>query len=121
VDVWKIVHQVRSAGCVKGVILRNMAGREKDAGRLYESGYKQQCSQAKFFGQAKYFKFKRETVFRSGHCLSKHRMKRYASNLRGHGSLAPPSTSVVERKKKEQYLLDVQSSTDKKLAKTKDR
>ena len=40
-DEWKIVHQVRSADCVNGLILRNMAGREKDAGRLYESGYKQ--------------------------------------------------------------------------------
>jgi len=35
--------------------------------------------------------------------------------------LAPLSTPVVARKKKEQYLLDVQSSTDKKLAKTQDR
>jgi len=35
------LHQVRSATCVKGLILRNMAGREKDAGRLYENGYKQ--------------------------------------------------------------------------------
>ena len=26
--------------CVKGLILRNMAGRKRDAGRLYESGYK---------------------------------------------------------------------------------
>jgi len=26
---------------VKGLILRNMAGRERDAGRLYESGHKQ--------------------------------------------------------------------------------
>ena len=41
VDEWKIVHQVRNAGCVNGLILRNMAGREKDAGRLYKSGYKQ--------------------------------------------------------------------------------
>jgi len=41
VDEWKIVHQDRSAGCVKGLILRNMAGREKDAGRLHESDYKQ--------------------------------------------------------------------------------
>jgi len=34
--------------------------------------------------------------------------------------LAPLSTPVVARKKKEQYLLDVQSSTDKKLAETQD-
>jgi len=34
--------------------------------------------------------------------------------------LAALSTPVVAMKKKEQYLLDVQSSTDKKLAKTKD-
>jgi len=26
---------------LKGLILRNMAGRERDAGRLYGSGYKQ--------------------------------------------------------------------------------
>jgi len=34
--------------------------------------------------------------------------------------LAPLSTPVVAKKKKEQYLLDVQSSTDKNLAKTQD-
>jgi len=37
---WKIEHQIRKC-CVKRLILRNMAGRERDAGRLYESGYKQ--------------------------------------------------------------------------------
>jgi len=37
---WKIEHQIRKC-CVKGLILRNMAGRERDAGRLYENGYKQ--------------------------------------------------------------------------------
>jgi len=37
---WKIEHQI-SKCCVKGFILRNMAGRERDAGCLYESGYKQ--------------------------------------------------------------------------------
>jgi len=37
---WQIEHQVRRC-CKKGLILRNMAGREKGAGRLYESGYKQ--------------------------------------------------------------------------------
>jgi len=35
--------------------------------------------------------------------------------------LAPLSTPVVARKKKEQYLLDVQSSTDKNLAKMQHR
>jgi len=35
----KIEHQVRKCS-VKGLIVRNMAGRERDAGRLYESGYK---------------------------------------------------------------------------------
>jgi len=29
------------ADCVQGLILKNMAGREKDAGCLYKSGYKQ--------------------------------------------------------------------------------
>ena len=37
---WKIEHQIRKC-CVKGLILRNMAGRQRDAGCLYESGYKQ--------------------------------------------------------------------------------
>jgi len=37
---WKIQHQIRKY-CVKALILRNIAGRERDAGRLYESGYKQ--------------------------------------------------------------------------------
>jgi len=37
---WKIKHQIRKV-CVKGLIVRNMAGRERDSGRLYESGYKQ--------------------------------------------------------------------------------
>jgi len=34
--------------------------------------------------------------------------------------LAPLSSPVIARKKKEQYLLDVQSSTDKKLAEMQD-
>jgi len=34
--------------------------------------------------------------------------------------LTPMSTPVVARKKKEQYLLDVKSSTDKKLARPLD-
>jgi len=37
---WKTEHQIKKC-CVKGLILRNMAGRESDAGCLYESGYKQ--------------------------------------------------------------------------------
>ena len=36
---WKIEHQIRKC-CVKGLIMRNMAGRESDAGCRYESGYK---------------------------------------------------------------------------------
>ena len=36
---WNIEHQVRKC-CGKGLILRNTAGRETDAGRLYESGYR---------------------------------------------------------------------------------
>jgi len=43
------------------------------------------------------------------------------SNLKEHGTLGPLSTPVVARKKKEQYVLDVQSSTGKKLAKTQER
>jgi len=35
---WKIEHQLRKC-CVKGLILKNMAGRERDACRLYECGY----------------------------------------------------------------------------------
>jgi len=34
----KIEHKVRKCR-VEGLILRNMAERERDAGRLYESGY----------------------------------------------------------------------------------
>jgi len=34
---WKIEHQLRKR-CVKGLILRDMAGSERDAGCLYESG-----------------------------------------------------------------------------------
>jgi len=34
---------------VKDLILRNMAGREKDAGRQYESSCKQLPGEAKFF------------------------------------------------------------------------
>ena len=36
----KIEHQVRKC-CVKGLLLRNMAGREIDVAPLHESGYKQ--------------------------------------------------------------------------------
>jgi len=37
---WKTEHQIKKC-CVKGLILRNMAGHESDAVCLYESGYKQ--------------------------------------------------------------------------------
>jgi len=37
---WKIEHHVRKS-CVKELTLRNMAGRHRDAGRLYENGCKQ--------------------------------------------------------------------------------
>jgi len=37
---WKTEHQIKKC-CVKGLILRNMAGRESDADCLYENGYKQ--------------------------------------------------------------------------------
>ena len=33
---WKIEHQVRKC-CLKGLILRTMAGHERDAGRLYDN------------------------------------------------------------------------------------
>ena len=36
---WKIEHQIKKC-CVKGLILRNMAVRERDASCLYESGFK---------------------------------------------------------------------------------
>ena len=74
-----------------------------------------------FFGEAKYFEFKRETALCSGHCLSKHKMTRYASSLRGHGFLGPPVYACGCKEKQRTVLDDVQSSTDKKLAKTQDR
>jgi len=44
---WKIEHQVRKC-YVDGLILRNMAGRERDAGRLYESGTSSSVASPKF-------------------------------------------------------------------------
>jgi len=83
---WKTEYQLRKC-CVKGLILRNMVGRERDAGRLYESGYKQYSSQPKILGRVKYFDFKVATVFCSGHCLSKQKMTRYGRTLGNHGPL----------------------------------
>jgi len=69
--------------------------------------------------------FKRATVFCSGHCLSKHKMIKYARNWEGVASMPPLSAPMVARKKEKERIvlspLDVQSFTDKKLAKTKDR
>ena len=59
---YKIEYQVRKF-FVKGLIRKNVAGRERDAGRLYESGYKPKRSQPTILGGAKYFDFKRATVF----------------------------------------------------------
>jgi len=51
-------------------------------------------------------------------------MTRYARNLGGSSFLGPLSTPTVARKQEKERtvlsLLDVQSSTDKKLAKTQD-
>ena len=63
-----------------------LVGREKDAGRLCESGYMQQRSQTNFVLGDKNFDFTRATVFCSRHCLSKHKMTRWARNF---GSMAP--------------------------------
>ena len=46
---------------------------------------KQWCSQSKILGGAKYFDFKRATVFVLRHRLSKHKKTKYAVNLGGHG------------------------------------
>jgi len=82
-----------------------MAGREKNAGRLYESSYRQYRSRAKFFRGAKYFDLKRATVFCSGHCLFKRKMTRYARSYGGQSvaSLSPylPQWLQEKRKKKE--------------------
>jgi len=53
-------------------------------------------------------------------------MTRYAINFfRGHGHLGPPVYAYGYKKRmkyeEDQYLLDVQSSTDKKLVATQDR
>ena len=60
---WKVEHQIRKC-CVKGLTMRNMAGRERYARRLYESGCKPVALPAqKVFGRAKYNHLKRATVF----------------------------------------------------------
>ena len=46
---WNIEHQVRQY-CVKGLILTNVAGCVRDAGRLYKSGYKKERCQPKIWG-----------------------------------------------------------------------
>jgi len=78
---------------MNGLVLRNMAGRERDAGRLYESGYKQLRCQPKILG-ANYFEFKRTKAFCSGHRLSKHKITRYARNF-GAWPSWPPSDAAL--------------------------
>jgi len=77
----------------------------------------------KFWGEC--FDCQRGTVLFLEHCLSKHKTTRYARNLRGHGPLGPFwlrlwLQDINEKKRRVAYLLDVQSSTDKKLAMTQD-
>jgi len=80
---WNFEHQVRKC-CRKGLILRNMAGRERDAGRLPVWKWLQ-ASQPKIW-EANTFDLRRATVFCSGQCLSKNKVTRYARNL---GGIAP--------------------------------
>ena len=101
---------------MKGVLLRNMAGSERDAGLCMEVVTSSSGDRPKIYSD-KYFDFKRTTVLCSGHCLSKHKMTRYSRNLwRSIAPLATPGCAYGSKnrmKKKEQHLLDVQSSTDK--------
>jgi len=56
-------------------------------------------SQRKNFGGTKDIDFKRATVFSSRHCLSKHKMTRYARNLAATSPLWPRlATPLVTRK-----------------------
>jgi len=57
---------------------------------VYKVGALQWRCQPKIFSGAKYFDFKRATVFCLGHRLSKHKMT-YAKNLGGRGPIGPPS------------------------------
>jgi len=118
---WKIEHQVRKC-CVKGLILRNMARRERDVGRLYQGGYKQWRAQN--FGGAKYLDCKRATAFCSGHCLSKHKWQDLLEIWGAWPPLVTPGYAYgykKRNKKKEQHLLDVHSSIDKNLITMQDR
>ena len=115
---WKIEHQVQKY-CVKGPILRR--GQWLDAREMQAVCKKvvTSSSVAKLLGQILRL---RATVFCSGHSLSKHKMTRYARNFfGGHGPLVYAYGYKRRIKYKEQYLLDVQSSTDKKLVTTQDR
>ena len=75
------------------------------------------------FEGGRYFDLKQATVFCWEHCLSKHKMTRYVRKLWVHAPLGPSWLRLwlQEKNEKERTVLDVQFSTDKKLATTQDR
>jgi len=80
---------------------------------------------AQNFGAAKHFNFKGGTVFCSGHCLSKHKMTRYAKNFgRGYSPLGLSWLHLLlhEKNKNEKTLFTWWSVFHwQKLARTKHR
>jgi len=65
---------------------------------------------------AKYFNFKQAQHF-VRYTACKHKMTRYDRNFGSHSLLGPSwlRLGLQEKNEKEQYLVDVQSSTDKKF------
>jgi len=76
-----------------------MTGRERDAGLCTKVVTSSSVASPKCVsgGGANTFELKPATVFCSVHCLSKHKITRYARRLGGVGPIAPLAMSMVIR------------------------
>ena len=98
----KIQHQERKC-CVKGLTLKKMGGRERDPGRLYESGCKQWRSQSQIFRGRILWLVSNNILF--GTLFVKSQNDQICKKCWGHDPLAPWLRLWLQEKNgKEQYL-----------------
>jgi len=124
-ELWSVEDWTPRKCYVKGLILRNMVGRERDVGGLNESGYKQQRNQPAqtFLVEPNTLTSNEQQYFVGDTACQSTKWQECKKFGRGVTPLVLPGYDFGYKKiikTKQQYLLDVQSSTHKKLATMQD-